>query len=153
MRLARRRGLVSLFSCSYICDFDANIHIALITISTRASLKKYHTYNLVLGMGERGDEWEFQRIGTQREKMHVERELQELRERLAQVETWKSRREEIEKELAKVWVEGGDEISPPPYVEAEESPAQDDGGVVDDVRTEETQSEAETAELVSAEEY
>lgn len=70
-------------------------------------------------MGERGDEWEFQRIGTEREKMHVEKELQELRERLAQVEKWKSRHEEIEKELAKVWVEGGDDLSPPPYVESQ----------------------------------
>lgn len=113
-------------------------------------------------MGERGDEWEFQRIGTQREKMHVERELQELRERLAQVEKWKARREEIEKELAKVWVEGGEEMSPPPYVEAEshsqiqiqaQSGASIDASMVDDARTEETQSEAETAELVSAEEY
>ncbi|KAK1755105.1 ABC transporter transmembrane region 2-domain-containing protein [Echria macrotheca] len=94
--------------------------ITLITISTRASLKKYHTYNLVLGLGERGDEWEFQRIGTEREKMHVERELQELRERLAQVEKWKARHEEIEKELAKVWVEGGDDLSPPPYVVEED---------------------------------
>jgi len=71
-------------------------------------------------MGESGDEWELQRIGTEREKMHVERELQELRERLAQVEEWKARHEAIEKELAKVWVEGGEDLSPPPYVEAEE---------------------------------
>ncbi len=52
--------------------------------------------------------------------MHVERELQELRERLSQVEKWKARREEIEQELAKVWVEGGDDLSPPAYVEKEE---------------------------------
>lgn len=70
-------------------------------------------------MGERGDEWEFERIGTEREKMHVERELQDLRERLALVEKWKSRREEIEKELGKVWVEGGDDLAPPAYVEQE----------------------------------
>lgn len=70
-------------------------------------------------MGESGDEWELQRIGTEREKMHVERELLELRERLAQVEEWKARHETIEKELAKVWVEGGEDLSPPPYVEAE----------------------------------
>ncbi|KAK7744127.1 ATP-binding cassette long-chain fatty acid transporter pxa1 [Cytospora paraplurivora] len=74
--------------------------ITLITISTRASLKKYHTFNLTLGMGDNGDEWEFERIGTEREKMHVERELQDLRERLAKVEEWKRRRDEIEKELA-----------------------------------------------------
>lgn len=40
--------------------------------------------------------------------MHVERELQELREQLAQVEEWKRRHEEIEAELAKVWVAGGE---------------------------------------------
>ncbi|KAI4863386.1 ABC transporter transmembrane region 2-domain-containing protein [Hypoxylon rubiginosum] len=92
--------------------------ITLITISTRASLKKYHTFNLILGMGESGDEWEFERIGTEREKMQVERELQELHERLSQVEQWKQRREEIEKELAQVWVEGdASSLEPPPYVE------------------------------------
>ncbi|KAK4451660.1 putative lipid transporter [Podospora aff. communis PSN243] len=112
--------------------------ITLITISTRASLKKYHTYNLVLGMGERGDEWELQRIGTEREKLQVERELQELRERLAQVEKWKSRHEEIEKELAKVWIEGGDDdLAPPPYIakdggeKTEAEPETDDGTLVE----------------------
>ncbi|RWA05519.1 hypothetical protein EKO27_g9590 [Xylaria grammica] len=92
--------------------------ITLITISTRASLKKYHTFNLALGQGENGDEWEFERIGTEREKMQVERELQELRERLSQVEQWRQRREEIEKELAQVWTEKNDgPLDPPPYVE------------------------------------
>lgn len=95
--------------------------ITLITISTRASLKKYHTFNLILGMGERGDEWAFERIGTEREKQNVERELQELRERLAKVAEWKTRRDEIEKELAQVWVEGGEApLAPPPYAEVEE---------------------------------
>ncbi|KAI0539745.1 ABC transporter transmembrane region 2-domain-containing protein [Xylaria digitata] len=95
--------------------------ITLITISTRASLKKYHTFNLSLGQGENGDEWEFERIGTEREKMQVERELQELRERLSQVEQWKQRREEIEKELAQVWTEKSDApLDPPPYVETPE---------------------------------
>ncbi|OTA92386.1 hypothetical protein M434DRAFT_396476 [Hypoxylon sp. CO27-5] len=95
--------------------------ITLITISTRASLKKYHTFNLILGTGENGDEWEFERIGTEREKMQVEKELQELHERLAQVEEWKRRREEIEKELAQVWVEGDASLEPPPYVDAVET--------------------------------
>ncbi|KAJ4290655.1 ATP-binding cassette long-chain fatty acid transporter pxa1 [Collariella sp. IMI 366227] len=81
--------------------------ITLITISTRASLKKYHTHNLVLGLGDRADGWELARIGTEREKMHVERELQDLRERLAQVKTWEARHAEIEGELGQVWVTGG----------------------------------------------
>ncbi|KAI1119144.1 lipid transporter [Nemania sp. NC0429] len=92
--------------------------ITLITISTRASLKKYHTFNLALGLGDNGDEWEFERIGTEREKMQVERELQELRERLSQVEKWRQRREEIEKELAQVWTEQNETpLDPPPYIE------------------------------------
>ncbi|KAI0545538.1 ABC transporter transmembrane region 2-domain-containing protein [Xylaria curta] len=93
--------------------------ITLITISTRASLKKYHTFNLALGLGDNGDEWEFERIGTEREKMQVERELQELRERLSQVEQWRRRREEIETELAQVWTEKNDTpLDPPPYIES-----------------------------------
>ncbi|GAD92820.1 peroxisomal ABC transporter (PXA1), putative [Paecilomyces variotii No. 5] len=95
--------------------------ITLITISTRASLKKYHTFTLTLGLGPRGDEWEFERIGTEKEKLGVEKELQELRKRLDKVEEWKKRREDIENELRKVWVEEG-ELAPPPY-QAEEDAA------------------------------
>lgn len=89
--------------------------ITLITISTRASLKKYHTYNLTLGLGEEGEAWDLKKIGTEEEKMGVESELAGLRKRLEQVEDWKTRREEIEEELRKVMVEGGEEIAPPPY--------------------------------------
>lgn len=85
-------------------------------------------------MGERGDEWEIQRIGTEREKMHVERELAELRERLAQVEQWKTRRAEIEEELGRVWVSGGEDLLPPPYVEAEGVQSIDSSGTGDAVQ-------------------
>lgn len=82
----------------------------------------------MLGAGESGDEWQFDRIGTEREKMLVERELQELRERLAQVEGWKKRRDDIERELAKVWVEGGGELAgPPAYEEGGDGNAGSDG--------------------------
>ncbi|TVY41823.1 Peroxisomal long-chain fatty acid import protein [Lachnellula subtilissima] len=91
--------------------------ITLITISTRASLKRYHTFNLSLGGGEDGSEWAFARIGTEEEKMGVERELGELRERLEKVKEWESRKLEIEKELEKVWVQGGEELEGPQYVE------------------------------------
>ncbi|KAK5744187.1 ATP-binding cassette long-chain fatty acid transporter pxa1 [Elasticomyces elasticus] len=77
--------------------------ITLITISTRASLKRYHSYTLTLGLGEEANEYEFLRIGTASEKDSVEKELQELRERLSQVEQWKQRRKEIDEELGKVW--------------------------------------------------
>ncbi|KAF4964182.1 hypothetical protein FSARC_7879 [Fusarium sarcochroum] len=93
--------------------------ITLITISTRASLKKYHTYNLVIGLDDQGqgEKWEFERIGTEREKMQVEKELQDLRERLAQVEEWKKRRDEIETELAAVWTDKGEVLEAPTYAE------------------------------------
>lgn len=99
--------------------------ITLITISTRASLKRYHTFTLTLGLGEYGGEWDLQRIGTVEEKSSVEKELAELRERLAKVEEWKRRRDEIEDELNKVWVEGEEgkgqeELAPPPYLASDE---------------------------------
>jgi len=84
--------------------------ITLITISTRVSLKKYHTFNLTLGLGEDGMGWEYERVGSAQQKMNVERELRELRERLAQVPELEKRREEIERELGRVWVEGGEEL-------------------------------------------
>ncbi|KAL3423466.1 Peroxisomal long-chain fatty acid import protein 2 [Phlyctema vagabunda] len=81
--------------------------ITLITISTRASLKRYHTFNLTLGLGADGTEWEYERIGTEKEKMGVEKELSELRDKLSKVEQWKKRSGEIEQELAKVWTDRG----------------------------------------------
>ena len=90
--------------------------ITLITISTRASLKKYHTYNLTLGVEPDGEQWRLERIGTEKEKLGVEKELQELRKRLDKVEEWKLRREEIEKELSQVWTSTG-QLDPPPYHE------------------------------------
>ena len=100
--------------------------ITLLTISTRVSLKRYHEWNLDLGQGEEGEEWIFDRIGTEEEKEGVERELESLRETLGKVEGWRRRREEIEKELGKVWVaadesmERGEELPPPEYVERED---------------------------------
>ena len=93
--------------------------MTLLTISTRASLRRYHSFTLTLGLGEQGNEWELQRIGTESEKSSVEKELSELRERLSKVEEWRTRRAEVEKELGRVWVRGGEELAPPPYVESE----------------------------------
>ena len=98
--------------------------ITLLTISTRVSLKRYHEWNLDLGQGEDGEEWTFDRIGTEEEKESVERELESLRERLAKVDGWQKRRQEIDAELGKVWVSGqheeGTELPPPEYIEKEE---------------------------------
>ncbi|KAL4989509.1 ABC transporter transmembrane region 2-domain-containing protein [Aspergillus falconensis] len=88
--------------------------ITVITISTRASLKKYHTFNLTIGAGSDGEQWQFEMIGTAKEKLGVEKELQEIRKRLDKVDEWKNRRQEIEDELQKVWVDRG-ELAPPAY--------------------------------------
>jgi ATP-binding cassette subfamily D (ALD) long-chain fatty acid import protein len=104
--------------CIYIIQANfSRLLVALITISTRASLKRYHTFTLTLGLGDNGDEWDFQRIGTESEKSSVEKELHDLREQLAQVEEWKKRKEEIEAELVRVWVDGGNELDTPAYAE------------------------------------
>lgn len=78
--------------------------ITLITISTRASLKKYHTYNLVLGLGDEGYDWEWHQIGTEIEKMAAEKEVQELQERLDKVSEWERRLKEIDDQLNEVLV-------------------------------------------------
>ena len=72
-------------------------------------MKRYHSYTLTLGLGEDANEYEFLRVGTASEKDSVEKELVELRERLAQVDAWKQRRREIEEELGEVWVSGSGE--------------------------------------------
>ena len=103
--------------------------ITLLTISTRVSLKKYHEWNLDLGQGDDGEEWTFDRIGTQQEKEGVERELEGLREELGKVEGWRKRKEELEQELSKQWILGQDgetgELPSPKYVEGEEEKFED----------------------------
>lgn len=50
----------------------------------------------------------------------MEKELQEIRERLAQVDEWKQRREAIENELAAVWTDQADApLEAPDYVAGE----------------------------------
>jgi ATP-binding cassette subfamily D (ALD) long-chain fatty acid import protein len=121
---------VILWLCSHaLLKRELTIYVALITISTRASLKKYHTFNLQLGAGDDADSWEFERIGTEREKMQVEKEVQDLRERLSQVEELKKRREEIEKELAAVWTEKGDPLDAPSYIGIDEIPTESEEAV------------------------
>ncbi|RPB20158.1 hypothetical protein L211DRAFT_852561 [Terfezia boudieri ATCC MYA-4762] len=94
--------------------------ITLITISTRLSLKKYHTYQLTLGtsttsssssqplaspklLAEDEDAvvggWEFDMIGTERERLSQRRELEELRGVLREMEGLERRRAEVEREL------------------------------------------------------
>ncbi|KAL8758968.1 MAG: hypothetical protein Q9184_003761 [Pyrenodesmia sp. 2 TL-2023] len=118
--------------------------ITVIVISTRISLKRYCDYNLTLGLEdedqdeEKQDEdkeydsdsdedepplpgWSFERIGTEEERVGVEREVQALREKLALVDAWRNRKAEIEKELGQVWVAGvKEELPAPEYLTEEE---------------------------------
>jgi len=95
--------------------------ITLITISTRASLRKYHVYNLTLGLGDEGYDWEMVKIGSDQEKLNAEKELNQLRDNLAQVEAWRQRKAEIDRELSlgEVTLRGGEELEAPGYIDAE----------------------------------
>ncbi|KAL9022205.1 MAG: hypothetical protein Q9185_000605 [Variospora sp. 1 TL-2023] len=119
--------------------------VTVVVMSTRVGLKRYCDWNLTLGLegdevredGGDGDDseeeeeeeeeepllpgWSFDRIGTVEERVGVEREVQALREKLGRVEEWRRRKEEIERELARVWVSGEEEELPPPaYLEEKE---------------------------------
>ncbi len=105
--------------------------ITIITISTRASLRKYHTFNLILGLGEEGYDWEMMRIGTVQEKQGLEKEIGELKAKLAMVEEWEKRKAEIEEELSRVLVLGDDDraqMERPPDVQDEPPPRRSEFG-------------------------
>ena len=70
---------------------------ALITISHRPSLFKYHTHLLLLN-GDEGS-WKFETIGTKEERMSLDNEVAALEAKLKDVESDKARIEEINKEL------------------------------------------------------
>lgn len=68
--------------------------------------------------------------------MQAERERAEIRERLSKVDEWKQRREQVEAELARVWVDGGDTLAAPEYVAVEEE--EEIGGEEDRVSVQES---------------
>ena len=123
--------------------------LALITLTTRASLKRYHTHVLTLGLGPQGDDWDLQRIGTQSEKGSVDKELAELRKRLAGVEALKERRQEIEDELNKVWIKGGDKLDAPGYV-AEEAQKERESEEGESIEQDGEEGSGESIELASS---
>ncbi|KAL8910975.1 MAG: hypothetical protein Q9171_003786 [Xanthocarpia ochracea] len=112
--------------------------ITVVVVSTRVSLKRYCDWNLTLGIEEEkigggevdyegGDYdseepelpgWDFERIGTEEERVGVEREVQALKEKLEKVEEWRKRKEDIEKELGQVWLQGETrELEAPGYID------------------------------------
>ncbi|KAJ1023141.1 hypothetical protein NDA16_003294 [Ustilago loliicola] len=72
--------------------------ITLITISHRPSLFKYHEVLLRL-TGENGA-WETDFIGAETEQLSMEHEIEDLEKKMAEVDGWKTRIGEIQKELA-----------------------------------------------------
>ena len=81
--------------------------VTLLTISTRASLAKYHRFGLRLGLGPNLTGWKLEEVGNANARLGFEKELYELRQTMEQVESWKQRKKVIEEELSQVWV--GDE--------------------------------------------
>ncbi|GAK68093.1 ATP-binding cassette transporter [Moesziomyces antarcticus] len=75
-----------------------DLGITLITISHRPSLFKYHEVLLRL-TGEEGA-WETDYIGAETEQLSMENEIEDLERKMAEVEGWKSRIGEIQKELS-----------------------------------------------------
>lgn len=74
--------------------------ITLITISHRPSLLKYHSMQLKVGLGDDNLQWTLERTNTEEARLSVEREIEELENKLAQVDKWKARREEIVAQLS-----------------------------------------------------
>ncbi|KAJ9502543.1 ATP-binding cassette long-chain fatty acid transporter pxa1 [Exophiala xenobiotica] len=111
--------------------------ITLLTLSTRASLRKYHKSNLILGLGDEGYDWELVKIGTDAEKFSLDKEINELREKLAMVPEWEKRKKAIDEELSHVQVmdeegsgsgSGSVELEKPAYVGHEEEEGQQGQG-------------------------
>ncbi|CAG8588909.1 17941_t:CDS:2 [Cetraspora pellucida] len=73
-----------------------DIGITLVTISHRPSLFKYHSH--LLRLGDEGT-CEFSTIGTEQERMSLEKEVAALEAKLKDVDSLKARIAEINKEL------------------------------------------------------
>lgn len=74
------------------------LYVALLTISHRPALFKYHRFLLRL-TGNNG-EWEWETIGTREQIQSVEKELSSLKSKLQEVDGLRSRLAEIDNELS-----------------------------------------------------
>lgn len=77
---------------------ELTFSIALLTISHRPALFKYHQFLLRL-TGDHG-QWTMEQIGTQQQQQSLEKEMQSLEAKLQSVESLKSRLGEIDAELS-----------------------------------------------------
>ncbi|TFY56558.1 hypothetical protein EVJ58_g7566 [Rhodofomes roseus] len=76
-----------------------SLGITLITISLRPSLMRYHTQLLTLA-GDGTGRWTLTRIGTAEERMGIDREVITLESKLAEVEQWEARVQELNQMLS-----------------------------------------------------
>lgn len=65
-----------------------------------------------------------------------------MREQLRNVEEWRRRKEEVEAELGRVWVEGGEELEKPGYLEQEGEQGEEEA----EAQGEEVEDEEDTRE-------
>jgi len=71
-----------------------SLGITLITVSLRPSLMKYHTRLLTL-TGDGTGSWKLSRLGTAEERVGIDREIAALENKLAEVEQWQGRVNEL----------------------------------------------------------
>ncbi|KAG9108382.1 hypothetical protein FRC07_008451, partial [Ceratobasidium sp. 392] len=75
-----------------------DLGITLITISHRPSLNKYHKRLLTL-WGDSTGSWTYTRVGTEEERMELDREIEQLEGRLSEVAQWEKRLREVADDL------------------------------------------------------
>ncbi|KAF8601576.1 hypothetical protein BDV93DRAFT_524751 [Ceratobasidium sp. AG-I] len=75
-----------------------DLDITLITISHRPSLNKYHKRLLTL-WGDSTGSWTYTSVGTEEERMELDREIEQLESRLTEVAQWEKRLREVADDL------------------------------------------------------
>ncbi|KAF8734819.1 ABC transporter transmembrane region 2, partial [Rhizoctonia solani] len=75
-----------------------DLGITLITISHRPTLNKYHKWLLTL-WGDSTGSWTYARVGTDEERMELDREIERLEAQLSDVAQWERRLKEVANEL------------------------------------------------------
>ncbi|CAE6454068.1 unnamed protein product [Rhizoctonia solani] len=75
-----------------------DLGITLVTISHRPTLNKYHKWLLTL-CGDSTGSWTYTRVGTEEERMELDREIERLEAQLSEVTQWERRLKEVANDL------------------------------------------------------
>ncbi|KAJ1301992.1 hypothetical protein OPQ81_000827 [Rhizoctonia solani] len=75
-----------------------DLGITLITISHRPTLNKYHKWLLTLS-GDSTGSWTYTRVGTEEERMELDREIERLEAQLSEVPRWERKLKEVANDL------------------------------------------------------